>query len=156
MDGRWLQSGRINTLGRSVVVSLAVFVVELTGVAACDALGVASAIAFAAVQLVGTCLTFLANKYWTFDAAKTGRGPREVVRSAAVFAGSFALNIALPSAATYFMRLRPTIAFTVSQIVVGLGWNYPMNRWWVFDPSSAAAASARRTGSPAPTRSSPW
>ena len=119
--------------GRSIAVSLAVFVVELTGVAACDALGVASAIGFAAVQLVGTCLTFVANKYWAFDAASTGRGPREVAKSAAVFAGSFTLNIALPSVGTYVMRLQPAIAFTLSQILVGLGWNYPMNRWWVFD-----------------------
>ena len=122
----------MSVLARSVVVSLAVFVVELAGVAAFDAVGIASATAFAAVQILGTCLTFLANKYWAFDAATTGRGPREAARSAAVFAGSFALNIALPSAGTYVLRLRPTIAFTVSQIIVGLGWNYPMNRSWVF------------------------
>lgn len=123
----------MNVLVRSLVVSLAVFVVELAGVAAFDAVGIASAVGFAAVQIVGTCLTFLANKYWAFDAATTGRGPREAARSAAVFAGSFALNIALPSAGSYLLGMRPTTAFTVSQIFVGLGWNYPMNRWWVFD-----------------------
>ena len=133
MDGGRIEVGALNVLARSVAVSLAVFVVELTGVAALDALGVASAIAVATVQLVGTCMTFLANKYWAFEAGQSGRGPREAVKSAAVFAGSFALNIALPSAATSFLRLRPTSAFTISQIVVGLGWNYPMNRWWVFD-----------------------
>jgi putative flippase GtrA len=138
MAGWRIQGGAVNMLGRSVAVSLAVFTVELAGVAAFDAVGVASAIAFAAVQLVGTCLTFLANKYWAFDAATTGRGPHEAAKSAAVFAGSFALNIALPSAGAYFLRMRPTIAFTVSQIVVGLGWNYPMNRWWVFDKEGTA------------------
>jgi hypothetical protein len=47
MDGWRLEGGAVNVLARSLAVSLAVFVVELTGVAAFDALGVASAIAFA-------------------------------------------------------------------------------------------------------------
>ncbi|HEY0254670.1 MAG TPA: GtrA family protein, partial [Kofleriaceae bacterium] len=60
------------------------------------------------------------------------RGPREVKRSAIVFAGSFVLNIALPSLATYVLHIAPTIAFTGAQILVGLAWNFPLTRWWVF------------------------
>lgn len=122
----------LRVLMRSLTVSLIVFVVELGGVAGLDALGVTDAVSFAAVQILGTCLTFVLNKYWTFEARNTGRTSREAKRSAIVFAGSFVLNIGLPSFATYVLHLAPTIAFTASQIIVGLAWNFPMNRWWVF------------------------
>lgn len=121
------------TLVRSVAVSALVFAVELTGVVLCDRARVTAAIAFAAVQIVGTTLTFVLNKCWAFGAAHTGRGYFEGAKSALVFAGSFCLNIALPSLATYCFAVAPVIAFTVSQIVVGLAWNFPLNRWWVFD-----------------------
>ena len=54
-------------------------------------------------------------------------------KAAVVFAGSFALNIVLPSIATYGLHVLPVVAFTGAQVVVGLGWNFPLNRWWVFD-----------------------
>lgn len=134
----------IATLVRSIAVSLTVFAIELAGVAALDAVGTAAPICFAVVQLVGTLVSFMSNKYWAFGARDTGRGYIEGARSTVVFAGSFVLNIGLPSVGTYVLRLAPAVAFTASQIVVGLSWNFPLNRWWVFDrapytrgPSSA-------------------
>ena len=121
-----------STLARSATASALVLAVELVGVALLDIAGVAVALAFAAVQIAGTMLTFVLNKYWAFGAGSTGRGPVEAAKSAIVFAGSFALNIALPSFATYGLHVVPVIAFTGSQVVVGLGWNFPLNRWWVF------------------------
>jgi putative flippase GtrA len=123
----------VSTLVRSVAASALVFAVELSGVALLDRAGVAAPIAFAAVQIVGTTLTFLLNKFWAFGAARTGRGYFEGVKSAVVFAGSFILNIALPSIATYWFAIVPVVAFTGSQVVIGLAWNFPLNRWWVFD-----------------------
>ncbi len=120
------------TLVRSVTASAIVFCIELAGVALLDAARIAPVIAFGAVQIGATMLTFLFNKYWAFSAAHTGRGLFEGAKSIVVFAGSFVLNIALPSIATYAWHVVPVIAFTGSQIVVGLLWNFPLNRWWVF------------------------
>ena len=123
----------VATLARSASASALVFGVELAGVAVLDRAGVVAAFAFAVVQIAGTLLTFTLNKYWAFGARHTGRGSVEGVKAAVVFAGSFVLNIALPSLATYGLHLAPVIAFTGAQVVVGLGWNFPLTRWWVFD-----------------------
>ncbi len=123
----------VATLARSVSASALVLGVELAGVALLDLAGVAAALAFASVQVGGTMLTFVLNKYWAFGAARTGRGSVEGGKAAVVFAGSFALNIVLPSIATYGLHVLPVVAFTGAQVVVGLGWNFPLNRWWVFD-----------------------
>ena len=66
-------------------------------------------------------------------ASGTGRGAFEGAKSAIVFAGSFALNTILPSVATYGLHLVPVSAIMGAPVVVGLGWNFPLNRWWVFD-----------------------
>jgi putative flippase GtrA len=121
------------TLARSVTASAIVLSVEVAGVALLDAAGVTVEVAFAAVQFAGTLLTFALNKYWAFGAAGTGCGSSEGAKSAVVFAGSFALNIILPSLATRGLGLVPALAFTGAQVIVGLGWNFPLNRWWVFD-----------------------
>lgn len=126
---------------RSMTASAIVFCVELAGVELLDLARVAPAIAFAVVQIVGTMLTFAFNKYWAFGARHTGRGLVEGVKSFVVFAGSFVLNIGLPSVGTYAWHVAPVVAFTASQVVVGLAWNFPLNRWWVFDATAC-------TGSP--------
>lgn len=128
------------TFGRSVVVSGVVFAVELALVAVLDASGLAPAASFAAVQLVGTSVGFVLNKYWAFGAAHSGCGRFEGARSLVVFVGSFVLNVALPSLAMHAMRAPAVVAFTGSQVLVGLAWNFPLNRWWVFPPSSPRAA----------------
>jgi putative flippase GtrA len=120
------------TFAKSLVVSAIVFVVELVCVLALDARHLAPAASFAIVQLAGTSLGFALNKYWAFGAAHSKRGLFEGARSLAVFAGSFVLNIALPSVGTYVFGLAAPIAFTAAQIVVGLAWNFPLNRLWVF------------------------
>jgi hypothetical protein len=49
-----------------------------------------------------------------------------------VFGGSLALNTALPSLGSYVLHITPVASFAISQVIVYLSWNYPMNRWWVF------------------------
>jgi putative flippase GtrA len=117
------------TFVRSVTASIIVFVVEASLVALAAA-AMSPTFYFAAVQIIGTLLAFVLNKYWAFGAATTGRGVFEGMKSMAVFFGSFVLNIALPCAA--MSRLAPVAAFAASQIVVGVAWTFPLNRWWVF------------------------
>ena len=89
-------------------------------------------VAFAAVQLVANLVTFLLYKYWAFGAARHGSLGRQYARQTVVFAGSWLLNTAIPSWLSYRVGLGPVLAFAISNVFVYLGWNYPLNRYWVF------------------------
>jgi putative flippase GtrA len=89
-------------------------------------------VAFAAVQFVATVVTFLFNKYWAFEASRVGALHKQGAKSLVVFGGSLALNTLFPSLLAYVARITPVAAFAISQVVVYFGWNYPLNRFWVF------------------------
>jgi hypothetical protein len=88
--------------------------------------------AFAAVQVVANLVTFLSYKYWAFDAARAGSLSRQYARQSVVFGGSWLFNVAFPSLLTYRAGLGLVTSFAISNVFVYLLWNYPMNRWWVF------------------------
>lgn len=100
-------------------------------------------VAFASVQVLATIGSFLLNKYWAFDAAKRGAIHVQGFRQAAVFAGSWVLNTGISSLLSYRMALSVRLAFTLSNVIVYLSWNYPMTRLWVFAASDAKASDGR-------------
>jgi putative flippase GtrA len=121
------------TLTRSTLVSIAATASEFVLLPVLvNLLHVSEAICYAAVQFVAQAITFTCNKYWAFDAAQVGSLHGQGVKSLLVFGGSLALNTALPSFGSYVLHLPPVGAFAISQVVVYLSWNYPMNRYWVF------------------------
>ena len=89
-------------------------------------------ISFVVVQFFCNAATFLLYKYWAFEAAEFGDWKHQYLKQLLVFAGSLALNTAIPSLLHYRLHLESVLAFTISQIIVYLGWNYPGNRYWVF------------------------
>jgi putative flippase GtrA len=89
-------------------------------------------IAFASVQLVANAITFLAYKYWAFEAGQLGDIRAQYAKQLVIFGGSWALNTAIPSWLSYRRHVEPVIAFAISNVFVYLGWNYPGNRFWVF------------------------
>lgn len=89
-------------------------------------------VAFAAVQVVANLITFLFYKYWAFDAGQIGSGRRQYARQSVVFGGSWVFNTAIPSAFAYGFGLDTVVSFALSNVFVYLGWNYPLNRLWVF------------------------
>lgn len=97
---------------------------------------------FALVQFVANALTFLAYKYWAFDAAKVGRVETQYLKQLVLFAGSYGLNIGIPSFFAYKLRIPPVPAFMLSNAIVYLCWNYPGNRYWVFRKTQPPARSA--------------
>lgn len=103
-------------------------------------LTVEPAVAYAAVQFVATVITFTINKYWAFDAGQTGSLHGQGLRAVVVFGGSLALNTGIPSFFSYVLHVTPVVAFAISQVLVYLGWNYPLNRLWVFKRPAPAAA----------------
>jgi putative flippase GtrA len=89
-------------------------------------------IAYASVQLLANAVTFLAYKYWAFEAAEKGSLRAQYLKQLVIFAGSWAFNTAIPSALTYRLGVEPVLAFALSNVVVYLAWNYPGNKYWVF------------------------
>jgi putative flippase GtrA len=77
-------------------------------------------------------VTFSVNKYWAFDARRVGHLGHQSVKAVVVFLGSLGLNTALPSLCFYKLHIPSVAAFLVSQALVYVGWNYPLQRFWVF------------------------
>jgi putative flippase GtrA len=87
---------------------------------------------FAGVQFIANAVSFLLYKYWAFEAAGVGSLRQQYFKQAVVFAGSLALNTAIPSWLSYRAGLEPVLSFALSNVAVYLCWNYPGNRYWVF------------------------
>lgn len=125
---RWAE---LWTLWRATFVSIAATAVEIV-VLHFLARVIPKWVAFASVQVIANTATFLSYKYWAFDAANKGSVGRQYARQIAVFSGSWLLNTGIPSVFHYSLGLRPELAFAISNALVYLGWNYPLNRFWVF------------------------
>ena len=139
MAPAWAEHLRL--LIRSSIASLISLLIELLLVQLFDFYRVEPVISFVVVQILGTIMTFVGNKYWAFEASGTGKTVTEGSRALIVFGGSFVLNTALSSFGSYMLHAPPVLAFLGSQAVVWLGWNYPMNRWWVFRSTEHAPTS---------------
>jgi putative flippase GtrA len=94
-------------------------------------------IAYFSVQFVANAITFVLYKYWAFEAANIGRVQVQYAKQLIIFAGSLVLNTLIPSLLSYRMHLEPVLAFAISQVLVYLSWNYPGNRYWVFNERRA-------------------
>jgi putative flippase GtrA len=123
------------TFVKSGLSSIVALGAEVALISVLAAQRVTPAISYALVQLVGTTITFVLNKFWAFDAGGSGRTRSELAKSAIVFGGSLTLNTAVPSFFTYVLGVAPVTSFLISQLIVYAGWNYPAKRWWVFDRS---------------------
>ena len=116
-------------LSRAALASIAATGIELVLVKALTG-RVRPWILFASVQVIANAVTFFAYKYWAFGARGDVR--TQYGRQIPVFAGSWLLNIAIPSLFHYKLGLRPWLAFASANVFTYLGWNYPLNRYWVF------------------------
>ena len=124
--------GELGVLSRATAVSIAATGLEFLLLPAAVALA-PRWVAFAVVQVAANLVTFLFYKYWAFDAGRVGSIGRQYARQTAVFGGSWLLNTAVPSWLSYRLGFGPVVAFAISNVFVYLLWNYPLNRWWVFD-----------------------
>nr|HEX4316329.1 GtrA family protein [Kofleriaceae bacterium] len=149
MSPAW--TNHFRTMIKSSVTSLLVVGVEVLLIELLSLVNVPEIVSYAAVQIIGTCLTFLGNKFWVFEAGRTGSVFAEGAKAIAVFGGSLVLNTALPSIGSYWLGAPPVPSFLVSQVVVYLAWNYPLNRWWVF-PSRRAQQAQEQAASGAAER----
>jgi putative flippase GtrA len=136
--GTWWRAALVSTLVTGVELGLVPLLTKVIPAWA----------TFALVQVLANLGTFLLYKYWAFDAGKHGNIAHQVLKQAVVFGGSWVLNTAIPSWLHYRAGMRPLYAFALSNVFVYLGWNYPLNRIWVFRRAVDA-------DEPAPLSSSP-
>jgi putative flippase GtrA len=81
--------------------------------------------------LCGALANFTLNRHVTFRASG-GRLPRQAVRYLLVSAASLGLNT-LGEALTFgVLHLHFLLARIITSAAVGLLWNYPLHRWFVF------------------------
>ncbi len=95
------------------------------------AAGVHYLVAAAAGALLGAATDFFLKKWWAFDAAQ-GPLAREARRYAMVSVASAGLNSGLAYLLVDSARLRPLEGLLLASVVVMAGWNYPLQRWFVF------------------------
>jgi putative flippase GtrA len=131
------------TFSRSVLTSLlttAMDLMTLTGLV--ELAGMNYVLATWLGTVVGSLSNFTINRVWTFDARDrppAGQFARFVV---AQVAASF-LHAGGVWALTRFLGLQYQISKIVISVLVYLGWNYPMNRWFVFRRGATAVVPAR-------------
>jgi putative flippase GtrA len=83
--------------------------------------------------VVGSLTNFAINKQWAFSARSAAAIPA-LGRFVLVQIGASALHTAGVWLLTRFGRLPYPVSKLVVATAVYLGWNYPLNRWFVFNP----------------------
>jgi putative flippase GtrA len=113
--------------------------------------------AAAAGAVAGAVTDFGLKRYWAFDREAKGAIHHEGLRYLAVSGASLALNLAVAYGFVDGLHLPAIPGVIAASLVVGVAWNYPMHRYYVFrsahppaSPSPPAAAQE-----PAPSRSRP-
>jgi putative flippase GtrA len=93
--------------------------------------------------VVGSLSNFTINKLWTFEAGRKGLAP-QFLRFLLVQTGASALQTLGVWIFTRFAGLPYVASKTLIAVLVYLGWNFPLNRLFVF-----------RADSPMPTPETP-
>jgi putative flippase GtrA len=126
------------TFGRHQIGSIVASIIDFsTMTLAVSALGLDAVVGTVIGAALGAAVNFSMGRYWIF--ASTRDHPTgQVVRYAAVSAGSLVLN----AVGEYELHDRLHIQYQLARLCVALGvsvlWNYPMQRHFVFRPSVAS------------------
>jgi putative flippase GtrA len=134
------------TFGRSVATSLLTTALDFaTLVGLTELLRIDYVLATWIGTVVGSLSNFTLNRVWAFSAGGAPAVPA-LGRFVVVQAGASALHTGGVWALTRFGRLPYPVSKLTVAAVVYLGWNYPLNRWFVFNPRhhrTVAAEDAR-------------
>lgn len=86
------------------------------------------AVAFGALS--GGLSNFLINRYWAFSS--NGAISKEFVRYFLVSLASLAWNVILVWFITEYLLISYLFSKIFVSILIGLSWNYPLHKYWVF------------------------
>ncbi len=84
--------------------------------------------------VIGAVLNFSVNRYWTFTASKASQVPVgfQLVKFVFVVAGSIMLKSSGTYLLTNLLALDYKITRIMVDIIVSLGFNYVLQKYWVF------------------------
>jgi putative flippase GtrA len=122
------------TFRRSVLTSLLTTALDFgTLVGLTELVGLSYVLSTWIGTVVGSLANFTINKQWAFS-ARSARAMPALGRFIVVQIGASALHTGGVWLLTRFGRLPYPVSKLVVATVVYLGWNYPLNRWLVFNP----------------------
>jgi len=136
----------VRVFSRSALTSLFTTALDFcTLILLVEKLGVGYVLATWAGTVVGSISNFLINKHWAFEVEPGRLGP-QAMRFVMVQAGASGLHTLGVWLFTRFAGLPYPVSKTVVAVLVYLGWNYPLNRLFVFrSPPPAAGVGAGPT-----------
>lgn len=88
--------------------------------------------AAAAGAVTGAVTDFALKRHWAFDRVRRSGLGREGARYLGVSAVSLALNLPAAYALVDGLGVPAVPGVIAASIVVGVAWNYPLHRWYVF------------------------
>jgi putative flippase GtrA len=119
-------------LGRAQIASLAATVVDFgTLFFATEVLGVWYVLSTGLGAFLGAITNFSLNRFWSFEATHVAWGP-QAFRYALVSAGSLGLNMLGVWSFTEGFGWKYGVSKVVTAFVVGLLFNFPLHRRYVF------------------------
>jgi putative flippase GtrA len=120
------------SLGRAQIASLAATAVDFgTLFLLTEHFGVWYVYSTGAGAALGAVTNFLLNRYWSFEAGHIEWGP-QALRYGLVSAGSLGLNMLGVYAFTAGTGLKYGVSKIITAVLVGLLFNFPLHRRYVF------------------------
>lgn len=88
--------------------------------------------------IIGAVVNFSVNRYWTFSANRASRLPVgfQLAKFVFVVAGSITLKSSGTYLLTNWLKLDYKITRIMVDIIVSLGFNYVLQKYWVFKKPS--------------------
>jgi putative flippase GtrA len=126
------------TLVRHQLGALGATLVDLSVMVACVYVGLSAVRGTAFGAVCGAATSFVLGRRWIFPAGSNEHAYPQASKYALVSLGSVGLNafgefVVHDCAGVQFVLARSFVA-----ALVGLGWNYPLQRAWGFAPSGRA------------------
>jgi putative flippase GtrA len=137
-EGAAPKTGLLALLGRHQIASIATTAIDfLTMTLAVELLGLSPVAGTVAGATVGAMTNFQLGRRWIYEARAHDTAASQGVRYAFVSAASCGLNalgeyLLFNKLGLYYLLARAIVAVTVS-----LGWNFPMQRYFVFSKRRA-------------------
>jgi putative flippase GtrA len=101
--------------------------------------GVYYQLAIAAGAFLGACTDFSMKRYWAFRSGGKTPVASEAVKYAWVSAASLGLNCALAYLFVDVLRLPKVPGAIGASVIIGVVWNYPLHRLYVFGRETSKA-----------------
>lgn len=98
--------------------------------------------------IIGAIVNFSINRYWTFNANQANKSPVgfQLAKFIFVVAGSIALKSSGTYLFTNWLRLDYKISRIMVDIIVSLGFNYVLQKYWVFKKTATELKTPQEDG----------